>query len=140
MLLLGLLISFDSLAQFRQLPIPSHSISKEPASTYNLKTAEDALQLPFWDDFSSGEYSELLWEAKGVNASFTTGISAPSLGVVVFDGVDETGQPYSSTRLEEGEGDQLLSKPIDLTAAEDTYLSFYWQAGGKAERPDDCIF
>ncbi|AEL27188.1 T9SS type A sorting domain-containing protein [Cyclobacterium marinum] len=136
-LLLGLLISFDSLAQFRQLPIPSHSISKEPASTYNLKTAEDALQLPFWDDFSSGEYSELLWEAKGVNASFTTGISAPSLGVVVFDGVDETGQPYSSTRLEEGEGDQLLSKPIDLTAAEDTYLSFYWQAGGKAERPDD---
>lgn len=135
--LFGLFLSFNSQAQFRQLPIPSQPVSEADGSTYHLKTADEVLQLPFWDDFSSGECAELLWEAKGVNASFTTGISAPSLGVVVFDGVDETGQPYSSTRLEEGEGDQLLSKPIDLTAASDTYLSFYWQAGGKAERPDD---
>jgi hypothetical protein len=133
----GLFISFNSQAQFRQLPIPSQTVSEADGSTFHLKTADEVLQLPFWDDFSSGECSELLWEAKGVNASFTTGISAPSLGVVVFDGVDETGQPYSSTRLEEGEGDQLLSKPIDLTATSNTYLSFYWQAGGKAERPDD---
>ncbi|EPR69193.1 hypothetical protein ADICYQ_1693 [Cyclobacterium qasimii M12-11B] len=129
------------MAQFRQLPLPSAPVPEKPIeNNTNLKTNEDALQLPFWDDFSSGNYSPLLWEAQGVNASFTIGISPPSLGVVVLDGVDENGQPYSTTRLEQGEGDQLTSKPIDLsqpTATNDVYLSFYWQAGGKGERPDD---
>lgn len=133
----GLLLSPQSHAQFRQLPIPSPPATGEKATPSNQRTAEEVLQLPFWDDFSSGEFSEILWEAKGVNASFTAGISAPTLGVLVLDGVDETGQPYSATRLEEGEGDQLLSKPIDLVSANDTHLSFYWQAGGKGERPDD---
>ncbi|WP_339924652.1 T9SS type A sorting domain-containing protein [uncultured Cyclobacterium sp.] len=139
-LLFGLYSSPNCRAQFRQLPIASTPVPEKLSnSNVNLKTTEDALKLPFWDDFSSGSYSPLLWESEGVNASYTIGISPPTLGVVVLDGVDENGQPYSATRLEQGEGDQLTSKPIDLsqsTVKNDVFLSFFWQAGGKGERPD----
>jgi len=138
-LLFGLYSSPNCMAQFRQLPMASAPVPEKLVENNNLRTAEEALKLPFWDDFSSGNYSPLLWEAKGVNASFTIGLAPPSLGVAVLDGVDEDGYPYSTTKLEQGEGDQLTSKPIDLSqpaATNDIYLSFYWQAGGKGERPD----
>jgi hypothetical protein len=56
--------------------------------------------------------------------------------------VDANGEPYSRTRLENGEGDQLISMPIDLSGVSDAgsgtvFLSFFWQAGGKGEMPDD---
>jgi hypothetical protein len=137
-LLFGLFLSPDCQAQFRQLPIASQT-SNAHTNTNNLRIKEGELQLPFWDDFSSGQFSPDLWEIKGVATSFTLGNSPPSLGVAVLDGVDEEGRPYSPQRLTHGEGDQLLSKPIDLSqvlTADGVYLSFYWQAGGKGERPD----
>ena len=93
-LLFGLFLSPDCQAQFRQLPIASQT-SNAHTNTNNLRIKEGELQLPFWDDFSSGQFSPDLWEVNGVTTSFTLGIAPPSLGVAVLDGVDEEGSPYS---------------------------------------------
>lgn len=125
-------------AQFTQLPVasPQPVIPSESS-----RTLEAKLTLPFWDDFSSGQISPEKWENRGLSNSFTVGINPPSLGVVLLDGVDERGNPYAANIRERGEGDQLISKPFDLTGLtaeqiNSLYLSFFWQAGGRSEFPD----
>ena len=61
--------------------------------------------------------------------------------MALFNGVDELGRAYSLQEKDQGESDYLTSVPLDLSgisAAQKTslYLSFFWQAGGKAEVPD----
>lgn len=96
--------------------------------------------LPFWDDFSNGIQASK-WIPKGASYTETIGNKAPSIGMVLFDGVDEAGKSYSLQEKDQGEGDYLSSIPLDLSgipvAQQATvYLSFYWQAGGKGEVPD----
>jgi hypothetical protein len=126
-------------AQFSQLPVAHYSPQTATANE-NLRTKAEPLSLPFWDDFSSGQIDSLKWHATGTVTSQTIGIDPPSVGVVYFDGVDERGKPYSTAMLENGEADQLTSQEIDLSsyrAADSLYLSFFWQAGGKGEMPDE---
>ena len=99
-----------------------------------------AATLPFWDDFSKGIQASK-WITKGVSYTESIGNRPPSLGTVVFNGVDSEGSPYSVQAKDQGEADFLTSLPIDLTLSssgsqQSTYLSFFWQAGGKAEAPD----
>ncbi|HSI78453.1 MAG TPA: T9SS type A sorting domain-containing protein [Lunatimonas sp.] len=126
-------------AQFKQLPVvhPEGPSSDQPQA----RLLEEPLSLPFWDDFSSGNISSELWVSRGVQPSMTLGIDPPTIGVCFLDGVDSRGNPYERDRLINGEGDRLISKPIDLstiTSAEENsvFLSFYWQPGGKGEMPD----
>ncbi|HSJ67709.1 MAG TPA: T9SS type A sorting domain-containing protein [Anditalea sp.] len=128
-------------AQFSQLPVAHPTTSKNHIAGENLRAQEEKLTLPFWDDFSSGEISIGKWESLGTTHSFTVGINPPSIGSVLLDGVDETGNPYSTIIRERGEGDQLISLPFDLSNLSEQeinslYLSFFWQAGGKSEFPD----
>ncbi|WP_158861241.1 T9SS type A sorting domain-containing protein [Lunatibacter salilacus] len=126
-------------AQFKQLPVVH---SENPTSDQpQARLLEEPLALPFWDDFSSGNISSELWVSRGVQPSMTLGIDPPTIGVCFLDGVDSRGNPYERDRLINGEGDQLISKPIDLsttTSAEENsvFLSFFWQPGGKGEMPD----
>jgi hypothetical protein len=111
-------------------------LSETSPSERQAATAE----IPFWDDFSKG-IQESKWIAKGTSYTETIGNKAPSLGMALFNGVDELGRAYSLQEKDQGEGDYLTSVPLDLSgivAAQKTslYLSFYWQAGGKAEVPD----
>src|SRR5690606_12525630 len=79
------------------------------------------------------------WESTGVAVSNTMGIDPPSLGSAYLDGVDQGGNPYATSMLENGEGDQLMSMVFDLSSLivdDSVYLSFFWQAGGKGEMPD----
>ncbi len=136
--LLLLMVVGKGQAQFRQLPVDL-SDQKASLSGENLKIAAGPMMLPFWDDFSTGRVDSLKWENRGVTASKTIGINPPSIGVVNLDGVDLSGNPYSTSPLADGEGDQLLSRSIDLSslnAADSLYLSFFWQAGGRGEMPD----
>lgn len=126
-------------AQFKQLPVVrgNSPTAVQPQS----RILEEPLALPFWDDFSNGNVSPLLWESRGVMASMTLGNDPPTIGVCFLDGVDSRGNAYERDRLINGEGDQLISKPIDLstiapTEVNSVYLSFFWQAGGKGEMPD----
>lgn len=126
--------------QFQQLPTPiwKNTMINSGASH---RIMEGPLKLPFWDDFSSSGVDSTKWISEGATQSFTVGNSAPTLGVVLLDGVDQSGRPYSNVQFEQGFTDRITSQPIDLSALPPTesntvYLSFFWQAGGKGELPD----
>jgi hypothetical protein len=137
--LLNWLTVFSAQAQFQQLPtpVPSKKENHHPSG----RIMQSPLSLPFWDDFSSPEIDSTKWINEGVTHSFTVGNSAPSLGVLLFDGVDEQGRAYANVPFEQGITDQITSQVIDLSnlteeESSTVYLSFFWQAGGKAELPD----
>jgi hypothetical protein len=125
-------------AQLQQLPVGHSKVSSPKVSS---RIQQEKLLLPFWDDFSSGMLDSSKWENHGTVTSYTIGINPPSQGVVLLDGVDERGTPYSANIRERGDGDRLISRPFDLSGLtqegiSSLFLSFYWQAGGKAEFPD----
>lgn len=96
--------------------------------------------IPFWDDFSQG-IDPSKWIIEGSSYTETIGTNAPSIGMVLFNGVDELGRSYSLQEKDQGESDFLTSIPLDLSSLDvveqtSLYLSFFWQAGGKAEVPD----
>lgn len=127
-------------AQFQQLPTPIPAKEKSH-SHENKRMKQNPLKLPFWDDFSLPGIDSTKWIAEGVTHTNTIGNAPPSVGAILFDGVDEKGDPYSIFAFEQGLTDRLTSLPIDLSDVPDSertsvFLSFFWQAGGKAEMPD----
>ena len=108
--------------------------------------------LPFWDDFSISPDgtpdSARVWDtdttrqwnllnSRGVFVNSTLAINPPSYKVITFDGLDSNGQFYGE---EQGLTDQLVSDTLELGSyneADELYLSFYWQAGGNVEKPDE---
>jgi hypothetical protein len=137
-LMLSLAAQGTLFAQFQQLPtpkLPQHQVNP------TARLLQDPLTLPFWEDFNLPTIDTTKWVTEGVTHSYTMAYAAPSMGVAVLDGVNALGRPYSTNLLEQGLGDQLTSQPIDLsqiltTEQNSVFLSFYWQAGGKAELPD----
>ena len=129
-----------SLAQFVTFG-PIHQPSQiTPKDSESWSRQENTGTIPFWDDFSKG-IQPSKWQPKGASFTKTIGNNAPSIGMVLFNGVDEAGKAYSLQEKDQGEGDYLSSIPLDLSgipAAQQAtvYLSFFWQAGGKAEVPD----
>ena len=96
--------------------------------------------LPFWDDFSIG-IDTSKWDVAGASYTETISQNAPSIGAILFNGVDQKGTPYSDQIMDQGEGDFFTTKPFDLSTLtsnqkQSLFLSFFWQAGGKAEAPD----
>lgn len=130
-------ISFGQFVEFA----PIHREKFTPNS--NLSPSARNLNqnsLPFWDDFSKG-IDTLKWTNQGASYTETIAQNPPSIGAVLFNGVDQNGTPYSLQIRDQGESDFLTSKPFDLSnlsgeASESLFLSFFWQAGGKAEAPD----
>jgi Secretion system C-terminal sorting domain len=104
-----------------------------------------ALELPFFDDFSLAKTNRAdatLWLPTGgtyVNNTLTS--NHPTVNVVTFDGADAAGKPYAfNSPFSEGATDTLTSQSIDLskiTPKDSLYLSFYWQAKGGGELPDE---
>lgn len=121
-------------------PIPHQKIRSISPSGQNSRILERNM-LPFWDDFSQG-IDTLKWTATGTSYTETIGLNAPSIGVALLDGVDITGNAYSPSQRDQGVTDYLISKPFDLSGLSSSdrgslYLSFFWQAGGRAELPDE---
>jgi hypothetical protein len=111
-------------------------------------TARDStrLTLPFWDDFSRTTYMPDTnhWFIDPGTAIVTSnvGISPPTVNVATFDGWNNMGIPYSNVELEQGAGDSLVSRFIDLSNINPAlfqtgYISFFWQKEGRGEMPDD---
>lgn len=121
---------------------------KEKVNTPSLRTtAISSLSLPFIDDFYPNNiYPDAsLWEDSNVYINTHYPINSISLGVATFDGLDKNGLPYSTNPNAVGIGDYLTSKPIDLSALDassNLYLSFYFQAKGNGQSPenDDKLF
>lgn len=140
-LVIALFISTLAHGQLVELaPIQHHKIKKNSSSGPIARILQENT-LPFWDDFSQG-IDTLKWTVSGASYTETIGLNAPSIGMILLDGVDATGSPYSLSQRDQGETDYLTSKPFDLSAlntaaSESLYLSFFWQAAGRAELPDE---
>ncbi|MCX6352405.1 MAG: T9SS type A sorting domain-containing protein [Bacteroidetes bacterium] len=110
------------------------------------------LALPFFDDFSYADkfyydtvnYKgvfpfDLLWANHQVFINNTMCDSAPSIGVVTFDGLNEKGLAYNPTGQKTSErADTLACLPIDMSGiktSDSIYLSFYYQPKGLGEKP-----
>ena len=133
----------DSIAQFKFKKVnpPQHSNSRISSDVRD----STKIFLPFWDDFSRTSYlpDSTHWfiDPGSTLISSSVGINAPTLNVAVFDGWNNQGIPYSSMELEEGAGDSLVSRYIDMSGInpalyQTTYISFYWQKEGRGEQPD----
>ena len=110
--------------------------------------------LPFWDDFSiardtvSGtrEWNGVVsqqWEStlsSDVFVNSTLAINPPSFNVATFDGLDKNGDFHVEDNSATGLADELVSANIDLssyTQGDEIFFSFYWQAGGNVELPEE---
>jgi hypothetical protein len=129
-----------SFAQFRMLPTPVPDNEFKDYSK-NARFDQSPTSLPFWDDFSKSGVDTSKWINEGATQSSTVGISPPSYGVLLLDGVDERGRPYSNVLVEQGITDKITSVPIDLSGLREeekntVFISFFWQSGGRGEIPD----
>ncbi|WP_416864247.1 MAG: T9SS type A sorting domain-containing protein [Imperialibacter sp.] len=135
--------SHGAIAQLIQKPIAFPTNSKYAASGRTLD-ANDTIQLPFWDDFSSytGQPSSEWWvSSNDVWVNATLGLHPPTLGVATFDGLNSNGIPHNPTSNFVGPADSLTSKAIDLSVIpanlrSTVYLSFFWQIKGLGEIPN----
>lgn len=140
MLLSGVFVVNKVEAQFVEFA-PLHKIKLKVNPVFETFRIQNANSIPFWDDFSEG-LDTTKWTFSGVSYTETIGINAPSIGMLLFDGVDQNGAPYSLMQTEQGNADRVTSKPFNLSvipAANQSslFLSFYWQAGGRGELPDE---
>ncbi len=99
--------------------------------------------------YDSHRPDTLLWELDpaiqpsptGVYINRTWPIAPVNLGVCTFDGLKYNGEPYNELASVNSTGpcDELISRPIDLTAysaGDSVYLSFWYQAQGRGYAPN----
>ena len=102
--------------------------------------AVDTLELPFFDDFSKltiyPDQSKWLDNFVFINNTYSN--QQITAGVATFDALDNTGRLYDLASSSGFQADQLTSKPINLnlTPADNVYLSFFYEPGGLADEPE----
>ena len=80
-----------------------------------------------------------IWADDFAYHNYRFAVNPRSLGVVTFDGLDETGFPYEIGTSITNYADNLTSKPIDLSnnlALDSIYFSFLYQAQGFGDIPE----
>lgn len=80
-----------------------------------------------------------IWIESQACHNYTLAHNPWTLGVVSFDGLDEKGFPYAIGTAISGLGDQLTSKPIDMSgldASDSVYFSFLYQSMGWGDQPE----
>lgn len=102
--------------------------------------AEEPVPLPFSDDFSGGGIfpSTARWSDLQVFINNTYSVKQPSAGIATFDCLDETGSLYDGASQAVFAADHLTSRSIDLEyiPSDSLFLSFLFEAGGVADRPE----
>jgi len=140
-----LFLGLSAYSQIVEIPLTKwNTVRPTKQVSFSVQSPQAVQQLPFWEDFStSGLWpSESKWvNSENVRIGNSTGISAPTLNVAVFDGVDAFGSPYNPNTLINGKTDSLTSCFIDLSTlqadqADSLYLSFFWQLNGRGELPE----
>ncbi len=131
---------FQAFGQLIVKPIDHSSRSKISTSA-----RQNALSLPFWDDFSSSGPSPdtSLWQVgNDIFVNNTLGINPPSINVATFDGARENGTAHNGSSDDPGAADSLVSCPINLadvvpSKRSTVFLSFYYQIQGAGEIPEE---
>ncbi|WP_448518336.1 T9SS type A sorting domain-containing protein [Rhodoflexus sp.] len=143
-------------AQLQLIPIsPQQNRLINPAFGRIEENGEDTtrLSLPFFEDFSTNnkpwihkgrpdEPDTSRWVRNGGTfVNNTIAVNPPSFNVATFDGIGANGRPYDFTNIfAVGMTDKLESKRIDLDTLrpqDNLFLSFFWQAEGLGEQPDE---
>jgi hypothetical protein len=142
-ILCGFVISFFSMqivsGQEAVVGLQGNSILQKNICRNKNITSNDTLKLPFWDDFSdSNIYPKTqLWTDSFVYINNSYALNPPSVGVATFDLIDSHGNLYADADFNTTfEADRLTSRPIDLSAGSNIYLSFYYQPQGTADAPE----
>ncbi|MDP2423656.1 MAG: T9SS type A sorting domain-containing protein [Bacteroidales bacterium] len=130
--------------------IKQYNLQGNPA----FKSTQQALQLPFFDDFSAtGIFPKSnLWSDNKVFINSDYAVFPPTVGVATFDAINEDGMLYPQANTTRFIADYLTSKPVRLdsvfslqpralTPADSIYLSFYYQPEGFgfAPNPGDSL-
>ncbi|HRR93974.1 MAG TPA: hypothetical protein P5348_08300, partial [Bacteroidales bacterium] len=102
--------------------------------------AADTLELPFFDDFSTGQpYPDpLKWLDDYVFINNTYSVRQITKGVATFDALDNTGRLYETASSFVTEADRLTSVPVNLQylPEDNIYLSFFYEAAGIGDMPE----
>jgi hypothetical protein len=119
------------------------SVIKTNALQKNSKAinAADTLELPFFDDFSGHSVlpDNKKWLDNFVYINNTYSESQITIGIATFDALDNTGRLYETASSTGFVADHLTSQPVNLNyaASENIWLSFYYQAGGLGDSPEE---
>jgi hypothetical protein len=119
------------------------------AATSGLRDGDEALQLPFFDDFKN-DYARPnpeLWQDIEVFVNKDFPYFAPNAGAATFDALDSMGYVYNTATWIPFEADKLTSRAIRLDSvfepvtkalspADSLYLSFYYQPQGYGDAPE----
>ncbi|MEN9948601.1 MAG: hypothetical protein RL106_1424 [Bacteroidota bacterium] len=141
-----LLVLFFACASRMQAQELERPLSRVPFKSSAQMGYRTLLEIPFFDDFSSGRGiihspQSNRWINSGVYTSHQMPITPLTLGVAVFDGLNAQGMPYDFTdEFAQGPADTLTSMPLNLASldsADNVYLFFYLQAAGHGNMPDD---
>ena len=110
------LILFNHNNLFSQLIIKN--ILAGPSNNYNNNEKIDTIEIPFFDDFST--YNDTIpknnfWsKSKSILIKDLPNNNSPSIGVAVFDGINQDGIPYNESSEYTGLADTLSSNFINL--------------------------
>ena len=145
-ILLLVSMNINCMAQETKIPIAGNGVLQQyakdhPQSLKKEKNIQQALILPFFDDFSASYIypDSNKWIGRSVFVNNGFGVNPPTIGVATFDGLDSAGNYYQNANFDYP-SDTLTSQPIDLsllTTDNSIYLSFFYQAGGYGDPPND---
>ncbi|MCK4920744.1 MAG: T9SS type A sorting domain-containing protein [Bacteroidales bacterium] len=143
--ILFLLALLNLAAQEVILPISGNPVAQEYYENYYSTSKKnlnvDTLNLPFIDDFSDSDVQPdpLRWTD---NYAFINNRYSPNpitSGIATLDSYNFDGSPYPNASTNAYIADYLSSNPINLdyNVNDNIYLSFYYQAKGLGEQPDE---
>ncbi len=108
----------------------------------------EALQLPFFDDFSTSHIfpNQNLWNGRSTFVNQDFPYMPVNIGAVTFDAIDSSGKVYSNATVAPFKADMLMTQNIrldslflpvhrKLSPADSLYLSFYYQPEGVGYAP-----
>jgi hypothetical protein len=130
-------------AQYLQGLTENSQVKKVHMNSARLKVASaDTAGFPFFDDFSYSLASVLpspdFWADDHAFVNYSYADTSISLGVATLDAIDNKGSVYAIDAFP-APSDTLTSLPIDIsaTAGDYVFLSFFYQAGGKGDEPEE---
>jgi hypothetical protein len=129
---------------------PAYGISTKNHSGHSLKLSKlnSNSDTIFFDDFSYNFADTVIypdakkWQDSDVYVNSSYCINPISIGVATFDALDKNGKLYPQALTSQHFiADRLTSKPLPLGSylpKDSLYFSFYYQAGGLGEPPDQA--
>lgn len=109
--------------------------SADTVNLTNPDTKQDSVTVFFAHEVNPNVY----WMDVSAYHNYTHAVNPWTLGVVTFDGLDETGYPYAINTAQTGYADYLTSKTINLSGYspnDSIYLSFLVQKQGFGDAPE----